>query len=107
MVRGPRSRHIGPWSTDLKPRIADIVPRLNLRGSRFVDAEPGLLGLIARSETNWFEGVGRTLVGLAARSWDGDGKVAAELSFFIYGPHLVLSVILTVTYSVTSCTAPS
>ena len=44
------------------------------------------------------------LAGLAPWSSGGDGKVAAELSFFIYGTHLVLSVILTVTYGVTSRT---
>ena len=49
VVRGPRSKHLGPWSTDLEPRIMGL-------GS-------GLLGLIARSETNWFEGVGRMLGG--------------------------------------------
>jgi len=37
-VRGPRSRHIGPWSTDLEPRIVDSVSRFKLRGSRLLDA---------------------------------------------------------------------
>ena len=41
MVRGPRSKHIGPWFTDLEPRIVDSVSRLKLRGSRLVDAGPG------------------------------------------------------------------
>ena len=41
--------HIGPWSTDLEPRIVGL-------GS-------GLLGLVAGSETNWFEGWGRMLGG--------------------------------------------
>ena len=43
-VRGPGSRHIGPWSTDLEPGIVDRVPRFKLRCSRLVDAEPGYLG---------------------------------------------------------------
>ena len=71
MVRGPRSRHLGPWSTGLEPWIVDSVSRLKLRGSRLVDAELGLLGLVARSETNWAEGMGRVLAGLAARTEGG------------------------------------
>ena len=47
------------------------VSRLKLRGSRLVDAELGLLGLVARSETNWAEGMGRVLAGLAARTEGG------------------------------------
>ena len=55
-VRWPGSRHIGPWSTDLEPRIVDSVSRFKLRGSRLVDAGPGLLGVFARSRSNWVEG---------------------------------------------------
>ena len=57
LVRGPRLKDIGPWSTDLKPRIVGL-------GS-------GLLGLFAGSRSNWFEGWGRMLAGLAAQSSDG------------------------------------
>ena len=66
----------GPWSED-------SVSRLKLRGSRLVDAEVGLLGLVARSETNWAEGMGRVLAGLAARTSGGDGAVEAETDKFI------------------------
>ena len=41
-VRGPRSKQKGPWSTDLEPRIVYSVSRLKLRGSRLVDAGPGV-----------------------------------------------------------------
>ena len=34
-----------------------------LEASRLVDAELGLLGLVARSESNWFEGWGPMLGG--------------------------------------------
>ena len=43
-VRGPRSKRPGPWSTDLEPRIVDSASRFKLRGSRLVDAEPGVTG---------------------------------------------------------------
>ena len=56
MVRGPRSKQIGPWSTDLEPWVVGRIPRFKLRGSRLVDAGPGLLELVARSGSNWFEG---------------------------------------------------
>ena len=36
-------------ATDLESPIKDRVSRLKLRGSRLQDAEPGLLGLVARS----------------------------------------------------------
>ena len=62
-VRGPRSKLLGPWSTDLEPRIVDSVPRFKLRGSRLLDAEPGLLGMIAGSGANWVEGWGVGLGG--------------------------------------------
>ena len=78
-----------------------------LRGCRLVDAEPGLLGLVARSGSIWVEGWGHMFGVLAARADGGDGWVEAEWYFFIYLPHLVLSAILDVTYSVASCTAPS
>ena len=58
MVRGPRSKHIGPWSTDLEPRILDSVSRFKLRGYRLVDGGPGLLGMVAGSGANWVEGWG-------------------------------------------------
>ena len=67
-VRGPRSKHIGPWSTDLEPRIVNRVLRFKLRGSCFVDVEPGSLWLFAISETTWLEKWGRILRGLAART---------------------------------------
>ena len=57
---------MGPWSTDLEPCLGDSLSRLKLRGSRLVDAEPGLLGLVAGSGSNWLEGVGLYLAGLAA-----------------------------------------
>ena len=44
MVGGPRSKHIGPWSTDLEPRIVDRVLRFKLNGSRLEDAEQRYLG---------------------------------------------------------------
>ena len=76
MVRAPGSKHIGPWSTDLEPWVVDSVSRLKLRGSRLVDAEPGLLGLVAGSGSIWVKG-GLDWPGLAARTEDGDGWVAA------------------------------
>ena len=62
----------GPWSTDFAPRVVDRVSRLKLHGSRLVDTEPGLLGLVARSGANLIDGVGRVLAGLAARTNGGD-----------------------------------
>ena len=44
VIRGPGSRHIGPWSTDLEPWVVSRIPRFKLRGSRLVDAGPGYLG---------------------------------------------------------------
>ena len=68
----------------------------------------GLLGLVARTGSNWMGGGGAYVGGVpAARTEGGDGWVEAKLSFFIYGPHLVLSVIHTITYAVSSCTALS
>ena len=57
VIRGPGSRHIGPWSTDLEPWVVGRIPRFKLRGSRLVDAGPGLLGMVAGSGSNWVEGV--------------------------------------------------
>ena len=42
-----------------------------LEASRLVDAELGLLGLVARSESNWFEGWGRRFGVLVTRTSDG------------------------------------
>ena len=66
MVQGPGSKHLGAWSTGLEPWIVDRVPRFKLRGSRLVDAEPGLLGLFAGSRSNWAEGWGLDWVGRCA-----------------------------------------
>jgi hypothetical protein len=107
MVRGPRSKHIGLWSTDLEPRIVGLESRFKLSGSRLVGAGPGLLKLVAGSGSNWVEGVGRMFAVLAARTEGGDGEVETKLPFFIRIPHLVLQVGVDVTYSVTSCAAPS
>jgi hypothetical protein len=54
----------GPWS-------GDSVSRLKLRGSRLVDAGPGLLGLIARSGSIWVKGWGRMFGLLITRASDG------------------------------------
>ena len=42
VVRGQRSKPIGPWSTDLEPRILNSVSRFKLRGFPLVDAGPGV-----------------------------------------------------------------
>ena len=52
----PLSEGQVPWPTDLKPWIEDSVSRFKLRGSRLVDAETGLLGLVARTGASWLEG---------------------------------------------------
>ena len=52
-----------------------------------MDAELGLLGLVARSETNWAEGMGRVLAGLAARTADRDGLVKSTESDFVWACH--------------------
>ena len=44
VIRGPGSRHIGPWSTDLEPWVVGRIPRFKLRGSRLVDAGSGVTG---------------------------------------------------------------
>ena len=58
MVREPRSKRLGPWSTDLEPRIVYSVSQFKLRGSPLVDAGSGLLAMVAGSGTNWVEGWG-------------------------------------------------
>ena len=58
---------IGPWSTDLEPWIMGRLSSFKLRGSRLVDTKLGLLGQVAGSGANWFEGLGLGLAGLAAR----------------------------------------
>ena len=67
----------------------------------------GLLGLFAGYRSIWVEGwgVGSGWLLLGPRA--GDGKVETKLPFFIRLPHLVLQVGVDVTYSVTSCAAPS
>ena len=55
-----------------------------LRGSRLVDAEPGLLGLVAGYGSVWFEGWGRMLGGvLAACTFGDNGRFEASLSKII------------------------
>ena len=71
MVRGPRFKHIGPWSTDIEPRIVDTVPMFKLHGSRLVGAGSGLLGMVAGYGSNWVEGAGGMLGVLAA--WSSGG----------------------------------
>ena len=56
---------------DLEPWIMGRLSRFKLRGSRLVDAEPGLLGQVAGSGANWFKGRGRMLAGLAVRAEGG------------------------------------
>ena len=72
-VQGPGSRHIGPWSTDLEPWVVGRIPRFKLRGSRLVDAGPGLLKLVARTASNWVEGWGVCWRSLRLGPWAGDG----------------------------------
>ncbi len=100
MVRGPRSKHQGPWSTDLEPWIVDSVSRIKLRGSRLVDARPGLLELVARSGSNWLEGWGLGLAGARGsdigRVMDGGRReslvlVGCAARFKSSPPHATLS----------------
>ena len=42
-----------------------------LRGSRLGDAEPGLLGLVAGSGSNWFEGWGHMFGVVVPRTLGG------------------------------------
>ena len=55
-----------------RQRLAVKAPRFKLRGNRLVDAEPGLLGLVAGSGSNWSEGWGVCWGVLAARTGAGD-----------------------------------
>ena len=45
----------------------------------------GLLGLFARSETNWFEGWGPTLGVLVTGTSGGDRSVQSPESTFVWG----------------------
>ena len=110
MVRGPRPRHIGPWSTDLEPWIVDSVSRLMLRvpkaspltrsrsesretrlydrGARNVALGRVLLRLFARSRSNWLEDgawFGRGLR-LGLRVVDGSRNLAviSFISILVY-----------------------
>ena len=78
MVRGPRPKQKGPWSTDLQPRIVDNLSRFKLRGSRLGGAGPGLLGLVDGSESNWVEGWGLCLEVVLPRTSGGDGWVEVK-----------------------------
>ena len=89
MVRGPRSTHIGPWSTDLEPRIVDLGSRFKLRGSRLVDAETGLLGMVAESGSTWFEGWGVCWRGLRLGPRTGDGSIEAGASNSVWASRSV------------------
>ena len=71
-----------------------------------MDLGTGLLGLVAGSGSIWSEGWGVCSGCLRLGPRARGGWVEAEWCFFIYLPHLVLSAILDVTYSVMSCTAP-
>ena len=64
----------GPWAVVQGQRLAAKGSRFKLRGSRLVDAEPGLLGLVARTGASWLEGVGAYVGGclqLGPRASDG------------------------------------
>ena len=61
--------------------------RLKLRGSRLVDTEPGLLWLVAEDGSNWADGMGRVLAGLAARTADRDALVKSTESDFVWACH--------------------
>lgn len=67
-------KHPGRWFTDLEPRIKGSVSRFKLRGFRLVDAETGLLGLVAGSRSIWVEGVGLGVAVLAAWTGAGNGR---------------------------------
>ena len=62
-VRGQRSKPIGPWSTDLEPRIVDSISRCKLRGFPLLDAGPGVTGDGCRIWIESGRGVGRMLGG--------------------------------------------
>ena len=61
----------------------DSGSRFKLRGSRLVDTERGLLGLVAGSGANWVEGWSLVWPGLAARPVDRDGSVQKAIEIFI------------------------
>ena len=84
MVRGPRSKHQGPWSTDLEPWIVDSVSRFKLRGSRLVDAEPGYLGWLRDLDRIRLRGrgVGSGWLLLGPRA--GDGWEEAAKGYFVF-----------------------
>ena len=84
MVRGPRSKHLDPWFTQLEPWVVYSVSRFKLRGSRHVDAGAGLLGLVDGSGLIRLDGVGRVLVGLARQTCGGDGLVEVVGSDFVW-----------------------
>ena len=83
MVRGPRSTHIGPWSTDLEPRIVDSVSRFKLRGSRLVVAGPGVTGDGCEIWIDLVRGVGEGLGWSCLGPRTGDGLVALLTSGFV------------------------
>ena len=66
MDGGPRSKHIGPWSTDLEPCIVDRVPRFKLRGSRLEDAEQHYLGWLRDLDRRGSRGGGQVRGGRAS-----------------------------------------
>ena len=84
MVRGPRSKQKGPWSTDLEPRIVDRVSRFKLRGSRLVDAGPGVTWDGCWIWNELALGVGRRFGVVVPRNSDGDGLVAPLTSGFVW-----------------------
>ena len=80
--------HQGPWSTDLEPWIVDSISRFKLRGSRLLDAEPGVTWVVCWI---WID-LGRGGVGVYWRClrlgpWAGDGWLEAEKSNFDWTSH--------------------
>ena len=57
-----------------RQRLAGKAQRFKLRGNRLVDAEPGLLGLVAGSGSNWSEGWGVCWGCLRLGPRAGDGR---------------------------------
>ena len=87
----------------------DRIQRLEVQASQLPPRgrrTGGYLGWLLDLDGLGLRGGGVSWRVLAARADGGDGWVEAEWYFFIYLPHLVLSAILDVTYSVMSCTAP-